>query len=247
MIVAQTQGTQLIREVVDRLSVRKNTLLLDITLFSVMNYRVFFSHVCLLQLVSEVRKGGIKDKIIDLAINIRSMIVTDVERKVGNISLFYEVLQSTDRDVLLLINVHPHFSLLITLPPPPHTHTPPSQVILLQHPLHQISYSAEDRRFDNIFAYIVRGKKKDQPNICYVLESLDSEVRKFGFPQPLFSYSHDYSCGPTWQHVTTLSSTQASEIAATVGQAFQLAYERFQETKAAQAGFKDLKEKVCTG
>ena len=127
MIVAQTQGTQLIREVVDRLSVRKNTLLLDITLFSVMNYRVFFSHVCLLQLVSEVRKGGIKDKIIDLAINIRSMIVTDVERKVGNISLFYEVLQSTDRDVLLLINVHPHFSLLITLPPPPPpppTHTP---------------------------------------------------------------------------------------------------------------------------
>ena len=39
-------------------------------------------------------------------------------------------------------------------------------------------------------------------------------------------------------------STQASEIAATVGQAFQLAYEKFQDAKAAQLGFRDMKEKV---
>ena len=38
---------------------------------------------------------------------------------------------------------------------------------------------------------------------------------------------------------------QAAEIAATIGQAFQLAYTEFQDTKAAQMGFKDMKEKVC--
>ena len=41
-------------------------------------------------------------------------------------------------------------------------------------------------------------------------------------------------------HVTT----QAAEIAATVGQAFQLAFDKFQDAKASQMGFKNRKEKV---
>jgi hypothetical protein len=39
---------------------------------------------------------------------------------------------------------------------------------------------------------------------------------------------------------------EASEIAATVGQAFQLAYNRFQDAKAAQLGFRDMKDKLIS-
>ena len=41
-----------------------------------------------------------------------------------------------------------------------------------------------------------------------------------------------------------LDPAQASEIAATVGQAFQLAYNRFEDAKAAQLGVKDMKDKA---
>jgi hypothetical protein len=138
MVVSQAQGTMLIREVVDRLN-----------------------------LVSEVRKRKVMDKVVDLGINTRSVYVKDVDRK----------------------------------------------VILIQHPLHLISYCAEDRRYDNIFAYIIKPKKKDQPTVCYVYETLDAE---------------------------------AAEIAATVGQAFQLAFEKFKDAKAAQMGFKDRKEQLVS-
>ena len=50
------------------------------------------------------------------------------------------------------------------------------QVILTHHPLHQISYCAEDRRYDNVFAYIIKHTKKDKPTICYVYETMDAEV-----------------------------------------------------------------------
>ena len=49
-------------------------------------------------------------------------------------------------------------------------------MILIQHPLQLISYCAEDRRYDNIFAYIIKPKKKDQPIVCYAYETLDTEV-----------------------------------------------------------------------
>ncbi|CAI8010010.1 PTB domain-containing engulfment adapter protein 1 [Geodia barretti] len=138
MIVAQSQGTNLIREVVDRL-----------------------------QLVGEARKGAVAKKVVDLGINTRSLYIKDVGRK----------------------------------------------VILTHHPLHQISYCAADRRYDNVFAYIIKHTKKDKPTICYVYETMDAE---------------------------------ASEIAATVGQAFQLAYNRFEDAKAAQLGFKDMKDKLIS-
>ena len=50
-----------------------------------------------------------------------------------------------------------------------------------------------------------------------------------------------------FSHASTnlsIGSEQASEIAATVGQAFQLAYNRFQDAKAVQLGFKDMKDKA---
>ena len=104
---------------------------------------------------------------------------------------------------------------------------------MARHPLHQIAYCAEDRRFDDIFAYIIRNKKKDKPAICYVYKSLDSEVYVIDFCKTTFGI-----------HLITYLF-QAAEIAATVGQVFQLAYTKFQDTKAAQMGFKDMKEKVC--
>ena len=113
--------------------------------------------------MSEVRKGKIKDKVVDIGINTRSVYVQDVERKVKlmqNKTCIHTTF-SGRRSATRSCDSSVHVFL---------------QVILIQHPLHLISYCAEDRRYDNIFAYIIKPKKKDQPIVCYVYETLDTEV-----------------------------------------------------------------------
>lgn len=81
-------------------------------------------------------------------------------------------------------------------------------------------------------------------------------------PLPLVSFSADDKRGngnmfayisrgkpPTTEHICYVyqcSQTQAREITATVGQAFELAYKKFLETKQAQQDFKRLKEMLKT-
>ena len=76
MVVGQAQGTTLIREVVDRLNVSKKIEL------STQRLVIYILLCCIVQLVSEVRKGKIKDKVVDIGINTRFVYVQDVDRKV---------------------------------------------------------------------------------------------------------------------------------------------------------------------
>ena len=108
--------------------------------------------------MTEVRKGAILEKVVDLGINTRFLYIKDVDRKARKLSL----------------NTF-HLLPTLSLPVPPPSLSL-SQVILTQHPLHQISYCAEDRRYDNIFAYIIKHTKKDKPTVCYVYETMDAEV-----------------------------------------------------------------------
>lgn len=146
------------------------------------------------------------DKVVDLGVNTRALYIKDIERKVEDINF------SKTRFHYFVVVFH--------------------QVIITQHPLHQISYCAEDRRYDNIFAYIIKHTKKDKPTVCYVYETMDAEV------------CQTYLVLSCFNKLISIGSGQASEIAATVGQAFQLAYNRFQDAKAVQLGFKDMKDKA---
>lgn len=86
--------------------------------------------------------------------------------------------------------------------------------VLHQHPIHVISFSADDKRGSgNLFVYIIKPKPPATDHICYV-----------------------YEC----------SRTQAIELTATIGEAFELAYKKFLEAKEAQEEFKKLKERLET-
>jgi len=86
--------------------------------------------------------------------------------------------------------------------------------ILQSHSLHQISFSADDRRSrGNIFAYIAKPVPKSKEHTCYVYE--------------------------TEEH-------KAEEIVTTIGQAFEIAFQRFKESKKAQEDFKALKAGLQT-
>ncbi len=55
------------------------------------------------------------------------------------------------------------------------------QDILHQHPIHAISFSADDKRgrAGNMLAYIAKGKPPARENICYVFEVKPKQVRDF--------------------------------------------------------------------
>ena len=112
--------------------------------------------------MSEVRKGKVKDKVVDIGINTRTVYVQDVDRKV-KLWCRKKVMIHTYIYTGAIQSCGFLWSIFL-------------QVILIQHPLHLISYCAEDRRYDNIFAYIIKPKKKDQPIVCYAYETLDTEV-----------------------------------------------------------------------
>ncbi len=107
---------------------------------------------------------------------------------------------------------------------------------LHQHPIHYISFCAEDKRESPCaIAYIARSKTDAKEHTCFVFYGTSDGQVSYEMKPLIFSVSHLVPSG----HII-----QSEDMSTTIGEAFELAFQHYQEAKSAQKDFAELKASV---